>query len=144
MVRKVSFEQPVYTYDIDYAGHVSNIVYLRWMETARAKLLEAAGKPVQELLREGIVPILAGTTIEYRRPILLDDRIRVEIWLSRMQGATARIEVRFFDDDGRLAATGWHRGVFINAETKRPVRVPTVLRSALEPFLEGMEGGRGE
>ena len=144
MAKKVSFEQQVYTYDIDYAGHVSNIVYLRWMETARAKLLEAAGKPVQELLREGIVPILAGTTIEYRRPILLDDRIRVEIWLSRMRGVTARIEVRFFDGEGRLAASGWHRGVFLNAETQRPLRLPPALRSALEPFLEEAEGGREE
>jgi len=144
MAKKVSFEQQVYTYDIDYAGHVSNIVYLRWMETARTKLLEAAGKPVQELLREGIVPILAGTTIEYKRPILLDDRVRVEIWLSRMRGVTARIEVRFFDGEERLAASGWHRGVFIDARTKRPLRVPPTLRSALEPFLEESEGGGEE
>ena len=144
MAKKVSFEQQVYTYDIDYAGHVSNIVYLRWMETARTKLLEAAGKPVQELLREGIVPILAGTSIEYRRPILLGDRVRVEIWLSRMRGVTARIEVRFFDGGGRLAASGCHRGVFINAETKRPLRLPPALRSALEPFLKEAEGGREE
>ena len=144
MVKKVSFEQQVYTYDIDYAGHVSNIVYLRWMETARAKLLEAAGKPVQELLREGIVPVLAGTSIEYKKPIFLDDRVRVEIWISRMRGATVRIEVRFFDGEGRLAASGWHRGVFINAETKRPLRVPPALRSALEPFLDEKKGGGEE
>jgi acyl-CoA thioester hydrolase len=144
MARKISFEQQVYTYDIDYAGHVSNIVYLRWMETARTKLLEAAGRPVQELLREGIVPVLAGTSIEYRRPILLGDRVRVEIWLSRMRGATARIEVRFFDGEERLAASGWHRAVFVDEKTKRPLRFPPSLRSALEPFLEEPEGGGEE
>jgi len=143
MARKVSFEQQVYTYQIDYAGHVSNTVYIRWMEIARAKLLEAAGKPVQELVREGIVPVLAATHIEYRKPLLQGDRVRVDIWLSELRGVTARMEVRFFDGGGGLAAAGWHRGVFVDARTKRPLRLPQALRSSLEPFLEEIgEGGK--
>lgn len=30
----------VATYDIDYANHVSNIVYFRWLEDLRLQLLE--------------------------------------------------------------------------------------------------------
>ena len=60
MSKKVEFEVTVYTYQIDFAGHVSNIVYLRWMEMARSKLLEAAGLPVETLLARGIVPVLAS------------------------------------------------------------------------------------
>ena len=142
MAEKVSFRQPVYTYDIDYAGHVSNIVYLRWMETARTKLLEAADRPVQDLLREGIVPILAGTSIDYRKPIHLGDTVEVEIWLSSLRGVTARIEVAFLDGRGELYARGWHRGVFLDAATKRPLRIPADLREALAPFLEENKGGK--
>lgn len=142
MAKKVSFEQPVYSFHIDYAGHVSNIAYIRWMEVARAKLLEEAGKPVHELEGEGVVPVLAGTHIEYRTPLFLGDRATVEIWLSEMKGATLRIEVRFFNGAGELAATGWHRGLFVGRETTRPLRLPRGLREALEPFLETGEGGR--
>ena len=31
-MKKVVFDLPIYTYQIDFAGHVSNIVYLQWME----------------------------------------------------------------------------------------------------------------
>ena len=64
-MKKVIFEESVYTYHIDFAGHVSNIVYIRWMEIGRSKLLEAAGLPVQELLKKGIVPVLVSTEITY-------------------------------------------------------------------------------
>jgi acyl-CoA thioester hydrolase len=141
MVKKVVFDLPVYTYQIDFAGHVSNIVYVRWMEIARAKLLEAAGRPVAKLAEEGVVPVLAATHIEYKSPVLLGDRVRAEIWISQLKGATARIEVRFFNSEGALAATGWHRGVFVDRETKKPLRVPPGLRAALEPYCEDTVGG---
>lgn len=140
MGRKVSFEQQVYSFHIDYAGHVSNIAYIRWMEIARAKLLEEAGRPVERLVEEGVVPVLAGTHIEYRRPLYLGGRATVVIWLSELKGASTRIEVRFYDKEGVLAAGGWHRGVFLDAKTKRPLRIPAGLRRALEPFLAGNGG----
>ena len=46
-MNKVVFDQEIYTFHIDFAGHVSNIVYVQWMEIGRLKLLEAVGLPVQ-------------------------------------------------------------------------------------------------
>jgi acyl-CoA thioester hydrolase len=111
------------------------------MEIARAKLLEAAGRPVVKLVEEGVVPVLATTHIEYKKPVWLGDRVRAEVWLSHLGGVTARIEVRFFNGEGALAATGWHRGVFVDRETKRPLRIPAWLRAALEPYCEKAVGG---
>jgi acyl-CoA thioester hydrolase len=45
-MRQIELIRPIYTFQIDYAQHVSNIVYIQWMEIARLKLLEEAGLPV--------------------------------------------------------------------------------------------------
>ena len=43
--------QPVYTFDIDFAGIVSNIVYLRWSEIWRIEFLKRIGLTVEEMMR---------------------------------------------------------------------------------------------
>ena len=41
------------TFEIDFAGHVSNIVYIQWLEIARTSLLDAVGLPIPQLVDEG-------------------------------------------------------------------------------------------
>jgi acyl-CoA thioester hydrolase len=143
-VKKVVFDLPIYTYQIDFAGHVSNIVYVQWMEIGRTKLLEEAGLPVHLLVERGVIPILAGTEIEYRKPLRLGDRVRIEVWLSSLGRASAGIELRFFDSGGGLAATGSHRAAFIDAGSRRPIRIPREMRAAFEPFLEKGQSAKSE
>jgi acyl-CoA thioester hydrolase len=135
-MKKVEFEVTVHTFQIDFAGRVSNIVYLQWMEIARTKLLAAAGMPIEELREEGTIPVLARTEVSYKKPLYLGEKARVEAWLSAIGGATAAIEVRFFDSEGDLVASGSHRGVFVNLETGRPQRISPEQRDALKPFVE--------
>ena len=69
------------TYDIDFAGVVSNIVYLRWLEDLRLKLLDEY-LPLQGLIEQGCTPILASTQIQYLRPTRLFDRPHGRMWMS--------------------------------------------------------------
>lgn len=144
-VKKVEFEVTVYTFQIDFAGHVNNSVYLQWMEIGRTKLLEAAGMKIPSMMEEGVVPVLASTEIAYKRPLSLGDRVRVQVWLSAISGASARIEARFLDAEGVLVASGSQRGVFADTRSGCPLRITAGQREAHRPFLqetrEGPEGG---
>ena len=95
-MKKVAFEVPIYTFHIDFAGHVSNIVYVQWMEAGRQRLFEAAGLPIEELALTGIVPALVRTEIEYKLPLRLGDRARVEVWISELRRASACVVFRFY------------------------------------------------
>ncbi len=65
---------PVRTYDIDFVGIVSNIVYIRWLEDLRLKFLDEYWELNQQL-EQGYAPVLAGTEIEYKRSIKISDRV---------------------------------------------------------------------
>ena len=68
------YEQPlpIRTYDIDFAGIVSNIVFIRWLEDLRLGLLDQA-YPLIQALAEDVAPILLATRISYRKPVTIAD-----------------------------------------------------------------------
>jgi len=121
---------PVRTYDIDFAGHVSNLVYVRWLEDLRLAMLEAY-LPLSRLLGEGRAPVLGMTHIEYKRPILLFDEVVGRMWVDEMGRAKLTLGAEF-SANGNLAATATQAGVFVDLATKKPTEVPRPLRKLFE------------
>ena len=134
-MNKVKFDLEVYTYQIDIVGHLSNIIYIEWMEIGRLKLLEAIGLPVTKLKENDIFPILVNTDITYKQPIFYGDSVRAEVWLSKLNAASAIIEFRFIKNEGILAATGYQKGLFITGSSGKPFRLPSEERKLFEKYL---------
>ncbi|MGG6242100.1 acyl-CoA thioesterase [Nodosilinea sp. AN01ver1] len=122
-MQKLTYDLEVYTYQIDFAGHVNNSVYIHWMEIGRLKLLEAIGMPIHEVLKQGIAPVLVETNIVYKLPLYLGDRVQAQIWLSELRNASAIMQFRFYNGDRVLAAEGVQKGLFVDVKTMRPKRL---------------------
>lgn len=121
----------VKTYDIDSAGHVSNIVYLRWMEDMRLALLEKH-VPLENLIASGYCPVIASTQIEYKKAIKLFDKPRASMWIASITPATMQFEGEIRVND-ELTTHATHTGAFINQQTCRPLRLPAAI---VEKFKE--------
>lgn len=134
-MNKLNFELEVYTYQIDIVGHLSNIIYIEWMEIGRLKLLDAIGLPVTELTQRDTFPILVNTNITYKKPIFYGDKIKAQVWISKLNEASAIIEFRFYKNDDILAATGNQKGLFITGKTGRPYRLQIEERKLFEQYL---------
>ena len=128
-------EVEVFTFDIDFAGHVSNIAYIRWLEMTRVRFLDAMGLPIDELVASGVAPIIAGTEIAYLRPIRLREPVAIELWLPELRAASAtmRFDVRA-GSERELAARASQRGLFVHLESGRPARMPVAARQAFETY----------
>lgn len=131
----LSFTQPVHTFQVDFAGVVSNIVYVQWMEVGRTELLDAIGMPVHELLEGGVVPILVHTEIDYKRPYRLGDTAHIELWVSELRNTSAQLDFRFRDQEGRLNAVGRQVGLFVSYPALRPHRLTPEERTRFEAYL---------
>ncbi len=112
----------VKTYDIDAIGHVSNIVYIRWLEDAR---LAALGKylPLDKLLGNNISPVLVKTEIEYKRPIKLFDDVKLSAYISKVKGIRMIIDFIINVNDETMAIAK-QTGIFVNTNSGRPVKPP--------------------
>ncbi len=135
-MQKISFEQEIHTFHIDFLGHVNNAIYIQWMEIGRTKLLEAAGMVTHEILKQSFAPLLVQTNITYKIPLYLGDRVHVEVWLSELRNTTGILEFRFYNGQQKLVAEGYQRGLFIDTKTMLPKRLSPEERALFLPFLE--------
>jgi len=118
------------TYDIDYAGHVSNISYIRWLEDLRLAWLDEYA-PLEEMMAEGIGPVLLRTEIDYLRPIRLHDRpVKGRLWVAEYDRLTSTLAAEFIVN-GAVMARAWQHGMFFKIATGRPVRIPKQLVARL-------------
>ena len=135
-MQKIIFYQDIYTFHIDFAGHVSNIVYIQWMEIGRLKLLEAVGMNVATLTnKDNIFPTLVATDIQYKKPLFLGDKVRIEVWLSKLKNVSAVMQFRFYNQSGELTTTGSQTGLFIDGTFHKPHRITEKQHAAFASYL---------
>ncbi|MFM9267953.1 thioesterase family protein [Tychonema sp. BBK16] len=125
---EIELSFPVQTYDIDFAGIVSNIVYIRWLEDLRIAL-GAAYYPVQKMLQNGVVPMLMKTAIEYKQPISIFDKPTGKIWISKMKSLKLMMDAEIIVA-GKVAAIAQQSGCFIELSTRKPVPIPSEFSQA--------------
>ena len=130
----LTIEPEIYTYDIDFNNHVSNISYIRWMEVGRLKLLEKIGMPVHEIEKQGFAPVLARTEISYKKPLLLGDNVRVEVGISKLRRISGTLVFRFICGD-EIVAEGEQDALFISVETRNVYRLTEDQRRRFEACL---------
>ena len=117
--------------DNDVYGHVNNVVYYSWFDTAvNAYLIE-----------QGVLDIHAGTTIglvietqcNYFAPLAFPQTIEAGIRVAKLGSSSVRYEVGLFAQGEPLcAARGHFVHVYVDRETRRPVPLPPSLRTTLE------------
>ena len=129
---EVELAIPVRTYDIDFAGIVSNIVYIRWLEDLRSKLLDEHFS-LDKQVEQGYIPILAGTEIVYKRPIKLFDQVIGRLWLSSLGRLKWIIQAEILSNN-ELAATAIQKGAFVNLQNGRPIPVPEELQKKYSEY----------
>ena len=71
----------------------------------------------------------------YKTPFFLNNEVNVEMWISKLNNASAIMEFRFYNENGVLCATGQQKGLFIDKKTMRPSRLDEKHRKAFERFL---------
>jgi acyl-CoA thioester hydrolase len=119
----VELDLPIRTYDIDFAGIVSNIVYVRWLEDLRLTMLSQYYMPLPELILTGIAPILTNTEINYQRQLTIHDRAVGKMWIEELGSLRCIVAAEILN--GKYsAAQAKQTLLFINLTTRRPVRIP--------------------
>jgi acyl-CoA thioester hydrolase len=124
---KIELALPIRTYDIDFAGIVSNIVYVRWLEDLRLTMLAQHFQPLPEILLTGIAPVLIKTDISYKQQLTIHDRAIGKMWIEEMGSLRCTLAAEIISGDHEssgLVAQAKQIVIFIDLSTRRPVRIP--------------------
>lgn len=135
-MQKLKFTERIYTYQIDFVGHVNNIIYVQWLENARVKLIEAMGLTISQIAEQDeILPIITETIIQYKKPFFLSNEVHVEVWVSEMFNVSSNFKFRFLNEKGDVCSTAQQKVLFIDKASQRPSRKIVKYKENFERFL---------
>ncbi|MGQ4597447.1 thioesterase family protein [Nocardia sp. R6R-6] len=117
--------------DNDHYGHVNNVTYYSYFDTAvNAWLMHATGTDIRTLPALGVV---AQTSCQYLGSLSFPDQLQVGLRISRLGRRSITYDLAIFREaaDGLdLAATGTFVHVYVDAQTRKAVEIPDVIRAA--------------
>jgi acyl-CoA thioester hydrolase len=116
--------------DVDTLNHVNHAVIVSYLEAARyawwREFLQ--GQPFQ---KEGF--LIARVELDYRRPILLGEVVRIELRCPKVGRTSFDLAYRVLRGDGVVYAEGRTVQVMLDFASGRPVEI----RAATRAWLEG-------
>jgi acyl-CoA thioester hydrolase len=116
--------------DNDVYGHVNNVVYYSWFDTAvNAYLID---QQALDIHNGGVIGLVVETGCRYARPLAFPQTVEAGVRVARLGTSSVRYEIGLFaKGDAEPAAEGFFVHVYVDRANRRPAPLPTTLRSAL-------------
>lgn len=116
--------------DNDVYGHVNNVIYYSWFDTAvNAWLVE---KGLLDIEKGPVIGLVAETACTYARPIAFPDEVQAGIAVARIGTTSVRYDIGLFTHGLPLpAAQGFFIHVYVDRGHRKPQPIPDSWRSML-------------
>ncbi|HBK49444.1 MAG TPA: thioesterase [Pseudomonas sp.] len=117
-------------HDNDVYGHVNNVVYYSFFDSAVNRLLVREGG--LDIDQGRVIALVVSSACDYQAPVAFPHDIEVGLVVSRLGNTSVHYQLAVFLAGQPLAcATGRFVHVFVDREGRRPVPVPDCLRRVL-------------
>ena len=118
--------------DMDAMGHVNNIMYLQYLESARVAYFEAIGWPVRTESGARQSPVLVSQTFNYRRQVVFPDELEVGMSCRETRGRSFVLAYGVFrKGTDILVGDGTSVAVWMDYRADNAGEIPSALRDAL-------------
>ena len=117
--------------DNDVYGHVNNVVYYSWFDTAvNAYLIEQGALDIHA---GPLIGLVIETQCNYFAPLAFPQTVWAGLRVAHLGSSSVRYEVGLFAEGMDLAAACGHFvHVYVDRESRRPVPLPESLKRVLE------------
>jgi acyl-CoA thioester hydrolase len=116
--------------DNDVYGHVNNVVYCSWFDSAvNAYLIEQG---VLDIHSGEVIGLVVETHCNYFSPLAFPQIIEAGIRVAHLGNSSVRYEIGIFGEGDATAAKGHFLHVYVDKKSRQPVALPAALRSVLE------------
>jgi acyl-CoA thioester hydrolase len=117
--------------DNDVYGHVNNVVYYSYFDTAVNGYLVEQG--VLDIAASAVVGLVVETGCAYFESVAFPDALEAGVAVTKLGRSSVRYAIGIFKAGAELAAAQGHFvHVYIDRATQRPVEMPGPTRCVLE------------
>jgi len=127
--------------DNDVYGHVNNVTYFSYFDTAvNEHLIHAGGL---DFARDAAIGLVVETSCVFRKSLSFPDTIDAGLAVTKLGNSSVVYEIGLFrQGEEAPAALGRFVHVWVDRATQRPIPIPARIRAALEPLRVGRESAR--
>ena len=125
----------VYYEDTDAGGVVYHASYLRFMERARTEWLRSLGVEQDTLAAQGIIFVVGGLDIAYRKPARFNEAIFVSSSIKSLGNASVVFQQEIWRENNEqreLLTTSTVKVVCVDNRNWRPTPIPSDLRELFQ------------
>jgi acyl-CoA thioester hydrolase len=117
--------------DNDLYGHVNNVTYYSYFDTAANRfLIDEGGLDIHE---SPVIGVVVESKCSFSSPLAFPVDLEVGVRADHIGGRSVRYGIGIFrKGQDQAAASGYFVHVFVDRKTMQPVPVPQQIRSALE------------
>ncbi len=121
--------------DTDQMHFVYNGKYLEYFEVGRAEMMRKIDLPYRTVEQKGYQLPLLEAKVKYLNPAFYDDLLEVEAYVEEMPLFKIHINYKITRrGESSVIAEGYTEHVFINKDSKKPVRPPKFFSDAMKPY----------
>ncbi|MDH5671090.1 MAG: acyl-CoA thioesterase [Myxococcales bacterium] len=115
--------------DVDEQGHVSNIVYVRWIQDVAVAHSTALGYAHADYVGLGSFFVVRKHEVEYLRPAYAGEEVALLTHIARWRAASCERKTRIERvSDGALLCRATTLWAFIDIATGKPMRIPGEMK----------------
>lgn len=108
--------------------------YATYFEVGRVETLRNIGLSYREIEENGIMLPVSEFNVKYLNPIKYDDVVTIKTKLSSVLGARLTFEYDMFNSNNVLCAQAFTVLVFIDKDSRRPVKAPNYFLEKLKKY----------
>ncbi len=118
--------------ETDQMGFVYYGVYAQYYEVGRVEAMRSLGFSYREMEESGILMPVINLNINYKKPALYDDEVRIVTTVKQLPSVRITFEYECYNQKNILLNTGSVTLVFIDKKKNKPTLPP-------EWFMEGFK-----
>ncbi|WP_425916226.1 acyl-CoA thioesterase [Acinetobacter sp. TSRC1-2] len=120
----VIYEQPVAWGDMDAFGHVNNVMYYRYIESARIRYMDELN-----IFQQDIYTVVASNQCKYIRPVFYPDQLKIGVRVEEMRNSALRMSYLLWSEAQQtVVALAEAVIVCVNKENMNKTEIPAVIR----------------
>ncbi|MES2567658.1 MAG: thioesterase family protein [Bacteroidota bacterium] len=110
--------------ETDQMGFVYYGVYAQYYEVGRVEAMRSLGFSYREMEESGVLMPVINLTINYKKPALYDDEVRIVTYVKERPGVRITFHYECFNQKNELLNTGSVTLVFIDKIKNKPMQPP--------------------
>lgn len=123
--------------DTDQMKYVYNGKYFEYFEVGRTEMMREKGLPYSRIEKSGYQMPVREALLQFKNPAFYDELLEIETRVEKPPELKVHIDHTIRSKDRKLViAEGYIVLLFVDMETRKPVRPPKFFMEAIKPYFE--------